>query len=206
MGIISDGTLRKVEEKEKAKDEQRTIKQLSPPSDSFTRNYGVIFFTKRTVADSSRDTAFGTVARLRDGQPKNCCSIPARGNGFFSARWCWDWLWNPPGLPPICTGRIFAYVKRLGDEFDLSHPSSAEAMNEQSYTSTPPRAVMFCTTTTLLQFIYFPLLYCTLLLFVAVWSRRKHSRCRAAFRIDLFVSRIALQPMNTNTWILIYKI
>jgi hypothetical protein len=34
-----------------------------------------------------------------------------------------------PASLPICTGRIFAYVKRLGDEFDLSPQSSAEVMN-----------------------------------------------------------------------------
>jgi len=37
---------------------------------------------------------------------------------------------NHPASHPICTGRIFAYIKSLGDEFDLSHPSSAEVMNE----------------------------------------------------------------------------
>jgi len=102
------------------------------------------------VADWSRDTAFGTVARLRDGQPKNRYSIPTRGNGFSLCGCVETGSGNHPASHPICTGRIFAHVKRLGGEFDLSPPPSAEVMNEQSYTSIPPSAFMFCTRTTLL--------------------------------------------------------
>ena len=57
---------------------------------------------------------------------------------------------NHPASHPICTGRIFAHVKGLGAEFDLSPPPSVEVMNEQSYASIPTSAFMFCTRTTLL--------------------------------------------------------
>ena len=68
-----------------------------------------------------------------------------------------------PASHPICTGRSFVYVKRLGDETDLSPQSSAEVMNEWSYTSIPACSFMSCTWTTLLQFTYFPSLYSMLL-------------------------------------------
>ena len=130
MGIRSDGRLRKVEEKERAKDEQRTIKQLSPPSDSFTRNYGVIFLP--SALWQTRVDPLHLVQSLgyeMDNRriavrfPPGEMNFPLRGGVETDSE-------AHPASHPICTGRIFADVKRLEDEFDLSPPSSVEVMND----------------------------------------------------------------------------
>jgi hypothetical protein len=65
-------------------------------------------------------------------------SNPGRGCESFSSRPCPDRFWVPPSL--LSTGHkgLLPWgVKRVGREADRSSPSSAEAKNVWSYTSTP---------------------------------------------------------------------
>jgi hypothetical protein len=66
-------------------------------------------------------------------------SIPGRGWEFFSSPLCPDRFWGPPSLLSNgYQGALSLGVKRPGREADHSPPSSAEAKNAWTYTSTPP--------------------------------------------------------------------
>jgi hypothetical protein len=68
---------------------------------------------------------------------------PGRSYEFFTSPPRPDQLWSPPSLLSSgLTGVLSLGVNRAGREADHSPPSSAEAKNAWSYTSTPEYAFM----------------------------------------------------------------
>jgi hypothetical protein len=97
------------------------------------KNYSINLCLKFTLK-RSRDSVDGIVTRLRAGW--SWVRIPAILRHFSSPKRP-GWLWGAPS--PTFSGYQgpFPGIKRLGREFDLSLPSTAQVKNEWRYRSIP---------------------------------------------------------------------
>jgi hypothetical protein len=123
-GIRSDGRLRKVEEKERAKDEQRTIKQLSLLHLTHLHGIMVSYFLPSALWQTRVETLHPVqLLGYKMDNRRIALRFPPGKLDFFLRGGVQTGSGTTPASDPICMGRIFTYVKRMGDEFDLSPPA-----------------------------------------------------------------------------------